>query len=289
MERFLLCPACMLKGDDRFFSEVGPGFEPHDSMESCQSLINEESDDQMDEVYRDKEEKHCLDKRQESLIGSYQQQPVSTLHEFLKDGIQTIEKTPFRELEGDLEIGDQIWIYRDGRTNPCNPVAVLMPYAHVAVFVGVEHGEKKVIHVEKASICLSGIITATIRKVNLNRVVNPDDQGTASFTSFLSICFLVFLGHKIPAIKHAFNTRDQIAARARALAEPPQLLFDYDHHDNCETFANLLIGAVDRSTQGERAHPCVTAICCLVNCFRSCRQRETLSDVLQKRLKDKGI
>ena len=179
MERFLPCPACLLKGEDRFFCEVGPGFEPHDSMESCQSLIDEESDDQMDEDYRDGEEKHRLDEKQKSLMGSYEQQPVSTLHEFLKDGIQTIEKTPFRELEGDLEIGDQIWIYRDRRTNPCNPVAVMMPYAHVAVYVGVEHGEKKVVHV---SICLNGFITATIKKVNLDSVINPEEQGTAYFT-----------------------------------------------------------------------------------------------------------
>ena len=63
--------------------------------------------------------------------------------------------------------------------------------------------------------------------------------------------FLVFLGHKIPA----FNTRDQIAAKANILAEPPQLLFDYDHHDNCETFANLLIGAVDLDSEGAKLSP----------------------------------
>ena len=150
-------------------------------MESCQSLIDEESDDKMDEDCHNGEEKHHLDEKQKSLMGSYEQQPVSTLREFLKDGIQSIEKTPFRELEGDLEIGDQIWIYRDRRAHPCNPVAVLMPYAHVAVYVGMDHGVKKVVHVERASICLNGIITATIRNVNLNRVIKPNDQGTATF------------------------------------------------------------------------------------------------------------
>ena len=100
------------------------------------------------------------------------------MNEFLKDGIQKIGKTPFRELEGDLEIGDQIWIYRDRRTSPCNPVAVMMPYAHVAVYVGDEHGEKKVVHVEKAS-CLSGVMTATIKKVPLDHVISLNDQGKA--------------------------------------------------------------------------------------------------------------
>ena len=54
----------------------------------------------------------------------------------------------------------------------------MMPYAHVAVYVGVEHGEKKVVHVEKAS-CLNGIMTATIKKVPLTHVINPNDQGKA--------------------------------------------------------------------------------------------------------------
>ena len=164
IDRSLSCPACMVKGKDRYFSEVGPGFEPHDEMELCQSLSL------IDEDFGDTfvEEKHSLDTRQKCLIGGKEQ--VSTLHEFLKDGIQTIEKVLFRELEGKLEVGHQIWIYRDRRTNPCNPVAIMMPYAHVAVYVGEEDGKKKVVHVEKAS-CLSGIMTATIKKVPLAHVI----------------------------------------------------------------------------------------------------------------------
>ena len=106
----------------------------------------------------------------------------------------------------------------------------------------------------------------------------------------------VFLGHKIPAVRHAFNTRDQIVAKANALAAPPQLLFDYDHHDNCEAFANLLIGAADldsgkgvKEVQSFNVHPCVGAFCCLLNCFRSCRQRENLRDVMQRRLIERKI
>ena len=62
--------------------------------------------------------------------------------EFLKDGIQTIKKIQFSGLIG-YQIGDQIWIY--GRTNPGNPVAAMMPDAHVAVYVGEECGVKKVV------------------------------------------------------------------------------------------------------------------------------------------------
>ena len=56
-----------------------------------------------------------------------------------------------------------------------------MPYTHVAVYVGVERGEKKVVHVKKASICLNGLITTMIKKVDLNRVIKPGDQGTLSY------------------------------------------------------------------------------------------------------------
>ena len=159
----------MPQGKDRYFRAVGPAFEPLDPMEFCQSLNDEDFDDDDDQY----DEKHGIDEKQKSLIRRNEQK-VATLHEFLKDGIQKIEKRPFRELEGNLKVGDQIWIYRDRRSNPCNPVAVMMPYAHVAVYVGEEDGQKKVVHVTKASV---GIMTATIKKVSVNNVINPDDQG----------------------------------------------------------------------------------------------------------------
>ena len=204
IERFLPCPTCMLKGKDRYFSAVGPGFEPHDEMERCHSLKLIDGDFAGEDVFI--EEKHGLDKKQKALIGIFEQEQVSTLHEFLKDGIQTIEKTQFRELEGDLQIGDQIWIYRDRRTSPCNPVAFMMPYAHVAVYVGVDHGEKKVVHVEKAS-CLNGIITATIKKVPLGRVISPNDQGRTCLhkISFSFISYSSFPRPQDPSCQARFQ------------------------------------------------------------------------------------
>ena len=91
IERFLPCPTCMVKGKDRYFFAVGPGFEPRDEMELCRSLRL------FDEDFGDTfiEDKHGLDIKQKGLS----KEEVSTLHEFLKDGIQTIEKMPFRELE----------------------------------------------------------------------------------------------------------------------------------------------------------------------------------------------
>ena len=168
MERFLPCPACMTQGKDQYFFAVGPGFEPLDVRDFCQSLNDADFNDAEDQ-------KHSIDEKQKILIGRCELKVV-TLHMFLKDGIQQMEKTPFRELEADLKVGDQIWIYRDGRSNPCNPIAVMMPYAHVAVFVGVEDGQKKVVHVTKASL-MDGIMTATIKKDSINAVINPDDRG----------------------------------------------------------------------------------------------------------------
>ena len=46
-------------------------------------------------------------------------------------------------------------------------------------------------------------------------------------------------------MSQSINIRDVIAARAEACVEQPPLVFDYDHQNNCEAFANLLTGAAD--------------------------------------------
>ena len=171
MERFLPCPVCLTQGKDRYFFAVGPGFEPLDPMEFCQSLNDEDADD----AENDLDQTHSIDEKQKSLIDGNETKAV-TLHEFLRGGLQKIEKTPFRDLEADLKVGDQIWIYRDRRLNPCNPVAVMMPYAHVAVYVGDIDRKKQVVHVTKASI-MDGIMTGTIKNDPIAAVINQDDQG----------------------------------------------------------------------------------------------------------------
>ena len=60
----------------------------------------------------------------------------------------------------------------------------------------------------------------------------------------------VFLGHEIPEMSRSLNIRDIIAARAEACIRHPPLVFDYDHQNNCEAFANLLIGAADTDKGG---------------------------------------
>ena len=97
----------MVKGKDRFFSAVS-GFEPKDELELCQSLQLDDLDVDLADEVGPVEEEHSLDERQRSLTGRSYHRQVSTLHEFIEDGIQSIEKVPFSELRKDLRIGDQI-------------------------------------------------------------------------------------------------------------------------------------------------------------------------------------
>ena len=95
------------------------------------------------------------------------------MNQTLRGGIQS---QPLREIEKDLKIGDQIWINRDRNSHPYNPVARLMPYCHVVVYVGVDDddGQKKVIHVTPASKLM---LTATIKEDSINDVIKSDDLG----------------------------------------------------------------------------------------------------------------
>ena len=47
---------------------------------------------------------------------------------------------------GQLNIGEQIWIHHDPRSDPFNPVALMNPYAHVVVCVGPTEINGEVIH-----------------------------------------------------------------------------------------------------------------------------------------------
>ena len=89
-------------------------------------------------------------------------------------------------------------------------------------------------------------------------------------------------------MNHSFNARDQIAHKAKVLAES-QLLFDYDHRDNCEAFANILIGLNLPSEQGKHTHMCIRSLCCMINCFRCYRERMDLRVVVKTRLEEEGL
>ena len=105
----------------------------------------------------------------------------------------------------------------------------------------------------------------------------------------------VFLGHPIQRGQHAVNTRKVIEDKAKALTDPPKILFDYDYHDNCEAFANLLNGAADlqegkiQGVQCYHVHRGVVAFCSIINCLKSCRQRKSLREAITKRWEDCGL
>ena len=126
---------------------------------------------------------------------------------------------------GELEKGEQIWVYHDAVVNPYL-VAKINPYSHVMVYIGPKedyNGQRvlgsdgecihEVVHVAKSN--WSGLVVAGISRVDIMSVIKPKD--------------MVFLGHKINACQFSANVRLKIADRAIACAEKPKLLFAYDH------------------------------------------------------------
>ena len=117
-------------------------------------------------------------------------------------------------LSGDLKRGEQIWIYHDSETNPCNPVACLNKYAHVVIYVGKTEDIHEVVHISTAPIT-RGLMKAKIRKQNIMDVIKPNDQ--------------IFLGHRVPDCMVSANLQDKIVKRALKCTEKPSIVFDYHY------------------------------------------------------------
>ena len=132
MERFLICPKCALKDGEGYFSEVGPEFEILNRTERCDTMFKQQILSP---------EKHKIEDTHSSLFKEVQPK-THTLAAFLREGIEYMETKPLSEVRPTLLEGDQVWIYRDRKAN-C--VSCIMPYAHVAIYVG--HDE--VVHVTK--------------------------------------------------------------------------------------------------------------------------------------------
>jgi len=179
--------------------------------------------------------------------------------DFLRNGIENIPKMKFSDLKGQLEPGDQIWIYRQRMFLPL--------YAHVVVYID----DTKVCHVKKCSywkmLQKMRYPLGVIKIEPLGKVIEEND--------------LTFLGHHIPEFKKAVNTTEQMIEDAYKCAQPP-LIFDYDHMNNCEGFANALMG-LPFTAQGEEANSCCRCFFgCLQCVFR--RNRIDLATALKKRL-----
>ena len=130
--------------------------------------------------------------------------------------LETFEDSKIRRdmLSGDLKPGEQIWIYHDSETNPCNPVACLNKYAHVVIYVGKTEHIHEVVHISTAPIT-RGLMKAKIRRQNIMEVIKPRDQ--------------IFLGHRIPDCVVSANLQDEIVRRALKCTEKPSIVFDYHY------------------------------------------------------------
>ena len=170
MQRFLICPNCILEGKERYFSEVGPGFEIRDPMDHCDTMyLEQEASSTV----------HSIKATHPSML--LEKGTQKSLADFLKDDIRNIEKKPFTELYPRLLEGDQVWIYRD------NKLAHLMPYAHVVVYLGQnEKGQCEVVHVTNNESCCmpcrtGWCRTGTIKRAAIEDVIEENDMGKLQF------------------------------------------------------------------------------------------------------------
>ena len=170
MERLLICPKCLCNGRERYFGTsegtLGVDFEILNDMDQCASLIPEEGT---------VPKRHSIKDTHHSMMRKVTKK-IFSIDAFLKDGIEQVEKTSFKELRPSLKVGDQVWIFRNKKANCASRI---MPYAHVTVYVG----EDKVVHVTKNwNYCAGGLMMGTIKKVPIGRVIKDDDQGEHNFS-----------------------------------------------------------------------------------------------------------
>ena len=127
MDRYLICTTCAADNKEGYFPNIGKKFVIEDKIQICS-------------------EGHDIHKTLKPLVPKFGGPSALALSKFLKEGIEKMAKKPFHEFKkGELKKGDQVWIFRDKKANA---VSRIMPYAHVAVFVGPnENGVNEVVHV----------------------------------------------------------------------------------------------------------------------------------------------
>ena len=86
------------------------------------------------------------------------------------------------------------------------------------------------------------------------------------------------------------NIHPIIARRAEVCAKKPSLVFDYDHINNCEAFANIMTGVAAPNegvlgAQAGRTPCCLVGLCRLIGCMKGRRAgRHSLLGVVNDRL-----
>jgi len=162
IERWLVCDTCSMEKQEGYFDDLDVNFRSINDMQKCTNG-------------------HQLKQKHKTINPPEQ----FSLEGFLRDGIENIPKKSFKEVlqqikAGNVKEGEQIWIYRDASTTCCNPVAVVMKYAHVVVYIGkhpTRDGIYEVVHVHKNTGCCPGILMGKIDRVDIETVIKPKDQG----------------------------------------------------------------------------------------------------------------
>ena len=161
MDRYLICTTCAADDKEGYFQIIGKNFVIEDKIQLCS-------------------EGHDIHKTLEPLVPKFGGPSALALSNFLKKGIEKMDKRPFHELLPMLKKGDQVWVFRDKKANA---VSRIMPYAHVTVFVGPnDKGINEVVHVTNNKGCCipfrhGWFRMGIIKKVPITDVINDNDRG----------------------------------------------------------------------------------------------------------------
>ena len=200
VQRSLACRECLEDGVPGYF-RIHEGVKLDSEIQKCseaQHSLHEKLADSMQKNQKPFEMKNLLAVDKSSL----------NLEPF---GDSRIKR---EMLSGQLERGEQIWIFHDSQTDSCNPVACVNAYAHVVIYIGKTGDVHEVVHISSAPLT-RGLMKAKIRRQDVMEVIKARDH--------------VFLGHQIPDCEVSANFREEIVRRAVKCTVKPSIVFDYHY------------------------------------------------------------
>ena len=226
VQRSLSCKECQKNQNDGFFF-LDQGIHLTSTTRRCTPNIQHEPREKIIKLLEKSRDKDLIN------LKTLMAQDKSLL------GLEPFESSQIKkDMEGgNLDAGHQIWIYHDSDTDPWNPVARLNKYAHVVIYIGVTEAMitsagrtdiHEVVHVSASSISKA---KAKIRRQEVLRVTKFNLASKQSIVKYgvIKPNQMVFLGHDIDGCQFAGNIKEKIVERAKACAEKPSIVFDYDH------------------------------------------------------------
>ena len=225
VQRSLSCKDCQQKQNDGFFF-LDQGIELTSTSRRCEAKHQHKPREQIINLLKESKGKDLIN------LETLMAQDKSLL------GLEPFESSQIKKdmEEGILDPGHQIWIYHDSDTDPWNPVAWLNKYAHAMIYIGVTEAIvgsagrtdiHEIIHVSASG----GFGKAKIRRQEVLRVTKFNLAPKKSIVKYgvIKPNQMVFLGHEIQGCQFAGNVKEKIVERAKACAESPSIVFDYDH------------------------------------------------------------